>query len=385
MNKSLKLLFIFILSLPIICLAEEKEVMWKWYKLKENNIHYEQNVEDNCENFEKVDKENFIFTEYTYSMIKPDLIEDREILEEYKTIGISREYINLIQINNFNIESMELLELDILDKSGNKILYNFHTRTYLYGNKYILNDGDLVNSIKIDRNSKVAVYFDNTINIRDIVIRVTYKSNDNFKGLNFSTYLDHEYNINNFDHYSTINNKVCNNDYCVFDIKVDEENLYTDPVNINTKVYKYRDKLYKCFVETKDYLPGYHKEMPGYIKDENDYIIVSNKSNLELQELKNIETLILNNNNKLFKDIKLNNDSFNKDISLLKNKSNELNNNVNILSNKIISNNNPTLINNFNKVIKEVKFLKWLFIGFIILTMILYLILIKKVKISRIK
>lgn len=391
MRGFLKLLGIVFLILPMTCLAEEEEVMWRWYKLTEENVHYVQSVEDNCEYYEKIDKENFIYTDYIYDTVRPQELEGREIVEEFKTVQFTREYINLLQINNFNIDNMQLLEIEILDKDNNSIPYKFHTRTYLYGERYFLNDNDLSTSVKIYNNSIVSMYFDQTLDIREITLRLTYEPNDNFKGVHFSVYLDQEYNINSFDHYSTNNKKQCNSEYCVFDIKVIEGNMYNDLLNFNTKVYKYRDKLYKCFTESKQYLPGYHEDMPGFIKDESDYIFIKKEKTIDISTIKTLEEYVLNNN-KILNNLEFYNDNLSNKVELLSNNHENINNKLKIFNkdqmsvkDNLMKTYNDVSINSSKIIKKEVNNLK-LVIGILFVFMILFnLILVRKVKLSRMK
>ena len=43
--------------------------------------------------------------------------------------------------------------------------------------------------------------------------------------------------------------------------------MSTTDVVVKTKVYKYRDTLYKCYDMVKTYAPGYYENLSGYTKD----------------------------------------------------------------------------------------------------------------------
>ena len=75
---------------PLICDAQiEKEVAYKWYTLIEDNIHYESNVEHNCEYF---DKTNIINKDWIYTLKKPLEKDGIKIEIEEKILDIDKEH-----------------------------------------------------------------------------------------------------------------------------------------------------------------------------------------------------------------------------------------------------------------------------------------------------
>ena len=86
MKKTLFYLLIIIITLPSIINAEEKEVKYKWYQNVIDKVHYEIDPEQTCEYLEKVDYNDFIYSDVMYSLEKPEEKEGRVIKETAKTV-----------------------------------------------------------------------------------------------------------------------------------------------------------------------------------------------------------------------------------------------------------------------------------------------------------
>lgn len=97
MKKTLFYLLIIIITLPSIISAEEKEVKYKWYQNVIDKVHYEIDSEQTCEYLEKVDYNDFIYSDVMYSLEKPEEKEGRIIKETVKTFNLDRQLINIIK------------------------------------------------------------------------------------------------------------------------------------------------------------------------------------------------------------------------------------------------------------------------------------------------
>ena len=274
-----KVLLMLVLIMPIICNAKE-EVKYRWYTYEESNVHYVSEPESVCEYY---DKNDYKYTDYTYSLTSPEVKEGREITSDYKDYTFLRKYVNKIGITRFSgATEYDFYELEVLDKDGNSVPYEF--KSYL-DNYLLLKDKDYNNAARILMYVNMDLVFDNPIDIENTSIRITYKNvKGELNGIDFRAYMTDEYVSNNYAGYSTINTHVCDNDKCVFTAKIDKRQMSTTDVVVKTKVYKYRDTLYKCYDMVKTYAPGYYENLSGYTKDEEDYIVTNNLTTEEIDE-----------------------------------------------------------------------------------------------------
>lgn len=275
-----KVLLVLVLIMPIICNAKE-EVKYRWYNYEESNVHYVSEPESVCEYF---DKSDYKYTDYVYSLTSPEVKEGREITSDYKDYTFLRKYVNKIGITRFSgATEYDFYELEVLDKDGNSVPYEF--KSYL-DNYLLLKDKDYNNAARILMYVNMDIVFDSPIDIENTSIRITYKNvKGELNGIDFKAYMTDEYVSNSYAGYSTINTHVCNNEKCVFTAKIDKRQMSTTDVVVKTKVYKYRDTLYKCYDMVKNYAPGYYENLSGYTKDEKDYIVTNSLTTEEIDKI----------------------------------------------------------------------------------------------------
>lgn len=263
------LLFISLLILPIVVCAEE-EVEYKWYTIKENNIHYESDVENNCGYF---DKEDYIYSEYFYSMDEPIDIDDRVIEKINSELSVSRTFFNSLKISQFFInykDEIKITELNFANNNDENLAFTIDIDE---PNK--LTDGSDDTYIILKNITSIPVSFNNSIDVRDFKIIIKYiKPSNYFNGIAFSLKLTDEINLNSFYSYNEIVNENCNEDLCTLEVKINYDNMYNEDISFNTIIYRYRDIMYKCYDLERIYVPGYYKELDGFIKDEEKYRIV---------------------------------------------------------------------------------------------------------------
>lgn len=263
------LLFISLLILPIVVCAEE-EVEYKWYTIKENNIHYESDVENNCGYF---DKEDYIYSEYFYSMDEPIDIDDRVIEKINSELSVSRTFFNKLMISQFLIhykDEIKITELNFANNNDENLAFTIDIDE---PNK--LTDGSDDTYIILKNITSIPVSFNNAIDVRDFKIIIKYiKPSNYFNGIAFSLKLTDEINLNSFYSYNEIVNENCNEDLCTLEVKINYDNMYNEDISFNTIIYRYRDIMYKCYDLERIYVPGYYKELDGFIKDEEKYRIV---------------------------------------------------------------------------------------------------------------
>jgi len=234
MKKLTRIFIIILWTIHIIMNAEtEKEVIKKEYIELEENIHYEKDVENNCEYY---DKNNYIVGDWIYKFEKPEEKNYREIVKETKEIKLDRNIINRLKITSFdgNGSSLNIHEFIITDINGEKLNYKIKNLDY-------------VNTDLIEDNNK-----DNS-----------------------STFIESE----------------CLDKLCNMKININEEKLYKETINIKKIMYKYRDSYYKCYSPKTINLENYIKEL-GYTKqNENknykqiysDNLISNNDNNFEIK------------------------------------------------------------------------------------------------------
>lgn len=298
MKKIIKILFVFVFMIANKEILNAEEVKYRWFKITEEDIHYEYDPEEMCKSFEKVDYDNFVYGEYRYSLIKPEEKDGRVITKEVHNLDINRHEINIMQIKKFDMKKELLLtEFEIFDKNGNKINYNIDHFYFENGVGSTIKDEDYSNNIVANIFSVLWLKFDKPLNILDATFKLTYLDNGNtFNGLDIYFYIDKDLRVEVFDAYSEIVTTSCSEGVCESTIKANEGRVNNLEIDINSNVYKYKDKKYKCYTVGKEYLPGYFDLVQGYTKDESDFIKVDNTSNKELLEIvdksKEIDLLI---------------------------------------------------------------------------------------------
>lgn len=297
MKKILIIILTLIGFIPILKCEElnGKEMEYKWYILKEKDIHYEKDVENVCEYF---DKNDFTYTDYKYSLNEPEEIEGRIIERSNEELNIHRYIFNEFDINGFFIHytlSIDVSEIRFYTNDGELIPYTLENTDCKE-----LYDGIDDTSCLFRNLSKLIFKFDEAQDLRNFNIVLKYFDDDlNFKGINFSVKLTEDISLNTFYSYNHITSHECTDDaICTYKIKMDFDNMFNDDITFNSLVYKYKDRMYKCYTYEKIYAPGYYKELDGYIKDENDYRIVEDKPK-ENNEI--IKEIIINE--PIYKDI----------------------------------------------------------------------------------
>lgn len=277
MKKFKKILIVLLGLIPIIISAEENEMKWRWYTLIEKNVHYESDVENICEDF---DKNDYMFTDWLYTIKKPEEKDYREIEIVPENLNIERKWTNILKIERFESDNMDLKihEIVILDENDNKLSGEISSRFLSNEEIQKILDDNLDTFVTIYKNYEIYIKFSNTVDIEKLTIKLIYTYDDSFLGIKFGTYLSDEFATNIFEGYSTDINKNCENDLCTMKIKVIKENMNNEDLAIKINTYKYRDKLYKCFTKEKLYVPGYFTDLDGFIKDEENYEIVKTET-----------------------------------------------------------------------------------------------------------
>lgn len=345
-----KVLLVFLLMMPIICSAKE-EIKYRWYTFTESDVKYVSESECDCEYLDKSDSK---YTDYMYSLKEPERKEGREITSDYKDYSFLRKYVNKLGITQFTGGNQyDFYELEILDKDGNNVDYTLMNYS---DNQYFLNDKKFDNTARVLTYVSLFLEFDEPIDIENTSIKVTYKNiMGEMDGINFRAYMSDEYISNYFAGYSTINTSVCDGDKCVFTSRIDTRQMSHTDVTVKTKAYKYRDTLYKCYNLTKTYAPGYYEDLPGYTKDENEFIKTNILTNEEVDSIikENVSNSI-EKSQKMINEVNNQNKGLTSEINTLKEKLNKISDvtsNLNELES--ILNNNSLDKDELNKKINE--------------------------------
>lgn len=282
--KKLILLLIMLISIPNLK-CEEKEVEYKWYKLIEKDVHYESDVENSCEYFEKEDTK---YTEFKYSMDLPPKKEGR-IIEKYNpNINLHRQYFNILKINGFFVEWNESVNIiDISFKTNENKNIDFSIDDY-YSKIADQNDNTFMSLKNIE---EIRINFPNTVDASDFIIVIKYKKrNKEFLGMNFQLMLTNEISLNAFYTYNEIMENNCEDNICTLTTKINIDKMYKENINFKTILYRYKDTLYKCYSLEKLYAPGYYKELDGYIKDETNFKMIEKENKVPIEEDKKSNT-----------------------------------------------------------------------------------------------
>lgn len=282
MKKLLKILILILGLTPLLINAKEKEVNYKWYKEVEYNTRYVSDVENVCEYF---DKSSYITTDWYYTTVKPEEKEHRVVKETISETSISRFYSKYLEFKYF-ANGLKIYELEFIDENNNIIDYKMETN-FINNNQNtnILNDKQNNQYLTFNSFDVIKLNLEETINNLKMTIRIYHEYNENFKYVHFFTYADNYQNIlvNAFAEDEEIMKTKCNNNLCITEFTIKEDGPYIkEPLKIETLIYKYQDKLYKCYDKKIEYAPGYHKDLStdGYIKDETDFIVIEPTENM---------------------------------------------------------------------------------------------------------
>ena len=299
MKKLIKI-FILLLVFPIVMNAEESEVtMYRFYKEYEKDVYFDVNPEDSCKYPCIIDRNTFIYTDYAYSVINPESKEGREVEVLDEVVSLKDNYINRLRLNNFNMSSsMQVKELQILDSLGNKIPY--HVVSYDgIGTRENLEDDNLSTSTGINSSSRIEYQFDKGYSLSDIQIKVIYSEGSNILyGIDMEGFIN-TILINDINSYYTNTIKTCEDGICTSTISIRSDDIHSARVNIAQVIYKYRDKMFKCYTLERVYVPGYFKTLRGFTKDsEKTQVVVTNTVEVEKEVVKEVEVPV-----EVFKEI----------------------------------------------------------------------------------
>ena len=277
MKKLIKLFTLIFGFLPIMLYAKEEEVVYKYYLLVEDNVHYEMDVEQNCEYFENVDYDNYIYSSPNYSRTMPESKKGR-IINVVDSIKVPTEniYVNSLIFSDFyakrfndSSSTSAIKEIDIYDKNGIEVMY---TKWDDNGISYYehLNDGDYQKSAYLKQGSSFRAKFDSFYNVHDLTVRFVFEKDYmeefkvNIKGefRNFHNYIEGSVSINN----PTDN---CTGELCYYDVIL-SNNVLEDNYDYIDTLYEYKDSMYKCYTKKKVYVPGYFADLEGFIRDEEE-------------------------------------------------------------------------------------------------------------------
>ena len=298
MKKVTKLILFTILTimpLGLIAKETEKEVQYKYYVEVKENEHYEE-TDKYCEVGSIIDKEDKIYTDYKYSFSQTEIKDNRIIEKEQVTLNLNKDFVDTIYINNFetNYKVLKITEIEFYDENNNLLDYKVSDYVFRSGSYRNILDSNLSTYVEVDNASRLEVKFEKAIELLNTKIKIKYINEDNkLYGIFYYGIMFKE-PTNAFDHTSTSNNIVCDENICESLIEINDFMRDLTPKEVNTIIYKYKDILYKCYDLKRIYLPGYYKELEGFIKDEEKYkevevITVEENEEEALSILDNIE------------------------------------------------------------------------------------------------
>ncbi len=295
MKKIPKILLILTLFFPLVLNAQTKEVKeYRWYTLKETNVHFDKDVENNCEYF---DKNDYIYSNWVYLTKKPSEEEGRIIEEVNEPIKIP--IYNTYRIKIYGLENYTrnvlLNEIEIYDKDMNELKTTFVRSDIQKSEALKLLDKDYLTSVSAPMYLNLILDLPRIVDLRDLTIKITYnKEEQDFFGIGFNFYVSENYSEIIYASYMNETTKECNDEVCTLTVKPksDEYDFSTD-LDIYAMTYRYKDKYYKCYNQERVYVPGYYENLEGFIKDEDKYRIT--KTNEEIKEV--VKTIEAKNEN----------------------------------------------------------------------------------------
>ena len=360
--KKLNKIFLIVFGFcPLILGAKtSEEVRYKFYTEVEDKVHYEKDVENNCEYFEIIDKNNFVYSDTINTSIKPESLDNRIINEKIDEIEVNRDYISDLEINYFYATkaNKKIYEIEFYDNENNKINYTITNEPILTGKASNINDDDLNSYVLVTTKTKIKIHFDSLIDIKNLKINIVYENDDiKFYGIVYVGYIK-DISTDAYDYNSVNKTTSCDNEKCNVMMELKNKTPSDEKISINTISYTYIDPMYKCYSLKRVYLPGYYEEAEGFIKDEESYIVEKIEDKIEENELLNQEILSIKNNYEILineiKSIK------NSEINKLDDYKN-INNQLTLIMNNIKNNkNNETIIERINSISNDLNNIKYI-------------------------
>lgn len=288
MKKIIYLLLL--LLIPVKVLAEEtieqNNRKYQFYYLEKeySEKFYEKGKND--PKYPKIGKtwyyEDFIKASYTKPSKEEYLVEEVPVLryQEHKKI----QYIILDQ--TFSNTKINIMEIEVFSKEK-KIPYSITCSTCAKEFTTLVQDGTIDYQYNyIENNTKIIIdlkdqYFPNDITIKfhlngvfgkKAQIRVTVNNTNNVNDAyirynideQLNTYILTSKNLNEVEHEERLEEEI-------LEIK-GKETLENCKILERLTEYRYRSKVYQYYKETKHYVEGYYKNLPGLIKDEKKFI-----------------------------------------------------------------------------------------------------------------
>ena len=241
----------------------ESEVRYKWYKETEIDVEYlsRDNFGDRL-----YDLNDYKYTESSEETIdKPETAEDRIIIEEVKEHLFTEKDVDHILIKDMVFQSpCYFSEIDIFDKlTGIPVNYTFENTDTGDIDVNLFNDDDKATYLIMENSAKIIINLGRKYDANDLTIKLYIKA----EGTGYKKIVS----VFNYGMDYELMNKLTTIGICTAGCIIDLSfnSTYTKTLSQMVKHYTYKDKLYKTYNITKEYMEGYFKEMEGYIKDEN--------------------------------------------------------------------------------------------------------------------
>ncbi len=332
----------------------EKEVRYKWYKDRIENIRYLRKEDIGSSLVDYNDYKIDIHSDLTY-VVPENYIDRVTYIKDGDYTFLSSDITN-IYISNFIFkDSVYVSEIIVKNIKTNESI-NYTSKNELS----YLSDGNTYEYKRINALGNIVLSLDKKYDISELNVDIIYKSLADNNELKFSFSVLDTYPI----YKKFIGFNTCENG-CT--ISFNESNM-TPCLTVTLPLYFYEDKLYKTYEIKKVYEEEYYSYLEGYKKDEttakefcryitNEYVLVNEDGNLVLDESECVKE-----NCMMYYVIK-------KDVI------NEENNNIEEEEEVIPS--NPKTYDNINIYIVRI------IISFLAVTIISFLLIKNKVKICR--
>lgn len=267
------------LSINKSIFIEQVEERYRWYKLKIINEHYEEE-KDYCPNYEEIISD---FSEWSVS--KPEEKANRVIEEKTEYIDLVNNTYNYILLNNLIIERLILKEIVITTPANVKMPFKIKEciDCVIDDNGYYL----------LNKNSQILIELENNY-IDPPQIEIRYEK-DNYILYFEASLFDNKYLVKSIK-VRTLGalTRFMSTYYVAY--KVHSGLIWTSYDTYSQTYYRYKDTYFRCYDYEKEYLDGYHKEVNGYIKDENTKRYFYSYSEVLNQNCSKVTTFDKNNN-----------------------------------------------------------------------------------------
>ena len=214
-------------------------------------------------------------------------VRNAKILNFLRKFGYSVKHETNVKFNNYNPYLTSLLGIKYINGSKDEMYYEnvYNENPYMYLNKDALSLGYMIYNKEFKESNSSYQNTENLINSMLNTDIKTYKIDNNIKIYNANIKIDNnkKYIIPDKNFYAVISGKASNDAFLIPNIELTEKNN-PDSIMFNNNIF---DGSYTVYINNKEIKNAYNKQIPLFIKKNDEYKIVikSNATKIKYDSL----------------------------------------------------------------------------------------------------